>query len=58
MTTAQHRLKELHGTPDELEAAVWRAHADLWVTYDEALAAIGKYRDDWREASRAKEPAR
>jgi hypothetical protein len=50
MTPEQERLRAAHGTPREFEAAVWRAYADLFVTHDEAVAGIQKYRDEWEAA--------
>jgi hypothetical protein len=43
-------LQTAHGTPAEFEAAVWAAHAQLFVTTEEAEAAIAKYRDEWNLA--------
>ena len=50
MTPRQRELKDKHGTPEEFEAAVWRAYADLWITEGEASAGISKYRREWLEA--------
>jgi hypothetical protein len=50
MTDKQQELKGKHGTPDEFEAAVWNAHDQLFLTADEAVAAINKYRQEWEES--------
>jgi hypothetical protein len=51
MSEKQQELKAKHGTPDEFERAVWAAYAGLWVTEEEAKRAIGKYRQEWRDAA-------
>jgi hypothetical protein len=43
-------LREKHGTPEEFERAVWEAHSQLFVTTDEAVKAIGKYREEYAAA--------
>jgi hypothetical protein len=40
-------LRTRHGTLEEFERAVWAAHAQLFVTTDEAVAGIAKYRAEW-----------
>ncbi len=46
----QQELTQKHGTPSEFEKAVWAAYSDLMITYDEAIAAIQKYRSEWLAA--------
>lgn len=48
---SQIQLEELHGTPAEFEAAVWKAHDDGFCTTAEARTAIEKYREEFRRAS-------
>ena len=43
-------LTAKHGTPEEFERAVWEAYCNLFVTKDEAEAAIIKYREEWSNA--------
>jgi hypothetical protein len=43
-------LEARHGTPEAFERAVWKAHADLFITTGEAEAAIAKYRTEWKVA--------
>jgi hypothetical protein len=47
LTPAQQVLQEKHGTPEMFEEAIWKAHAQLFVTTDEAVTAINKYRQEW-----------
>jgi len=44
-------LRASHGTPEEFERAVWEAYSNLFCTRDEALAAIGRYREDYAAAA-------
>jgi hypothetical protein len=46
---------EAHGTPDEFETAVWRAQADGYVTADEAVDTIARYRKEYEAAPDKKE---
>lgn len=46
----QREMIAKHGTPDQFEAAVWRAHADGFVTTAEADEAIRKYKSDYNGA--------
>jgi hypothetical protein len=46
-------LRSSHGTPEEFERAIWEAHAQLFITTDEAAAAIGKYREEYLAAGEA-----
>lgn len=46
----QQEKRRAHGTPDEFEAAVWRAQADGYVTGEEAFEASQSYRRDYYEA--------
>lgn len=39
-----------HGTPEEFEKAVGRAQADGFVTADEAVATIARYRAEYEAA--------
>jgi hypothetical protein len=48
-------LRSNHGTPEEFEQAVWKAFADLFVTMDEAVEAISKYREEYAGASEVEE---
>lgn len=48
----QEQLRAEHGTPEEFEAAVIRAANDLFVTDDEARAAIARYRAQYEAAPR------
>lgn len=41
----QEELREAHGTPEQFAEAVWNACNDLFVTTDEAVAAIQGYND-------------
>jgi len=50
----QRKLAKLHGTPEEFENAVWRAYCDLYITMDEALNGIKKYKNEWRAAGKIK----
>lgn len=50
MTEKQKILAEKHGTPTEFESAVWMAYDTLYITGDEAVAAINKYKREWEEA--------
>jgi hypothetical protein len=47
----QAELRARHGTPEAFEKAVWRAYAQLFITYDEAVDAIAIYRQEWDEAA-------
>ena len=49
-TEKQKRLAENHGTPEQFEKAVWKAYADLMITFPEALEGIVKYKDEWKQA--------
>lgn len=51
-------LIALHGSPQEFELAVWRAHADLFLTTEEARAAIHEYHEELKMAFRAEEQPR
>jgi hypothetical protein len=46
MTPVQ-KIPEDPGTPEQFEAAIWEAYADLFITYEEALKAIQKYSEEW-----------
>lgn len=46
----KEELRAAHGTPEEFEAAVWRAANDLFITDDEARAGIEKYRAEYAAA--------
>jgi predicted nucleic acid-binding protein len=43
-------LQEKHGTPEEFEAACQAAYATMFVTWDELVAAVAKYRQEWQDA--------
>ena len=51
MVKTRAELRSSHGTPEEFEHAVWEAHAQLFVTTDEANTAIGKYREEYAAAA-------
>ena len=51
MTKAQEQLAKDHGTPEQFEQAVWNAYANLMIAYDEANAAIMRYRAEWAAAA-------
>ena len=48
----QDELRARHGAPEAFEQAVWRAYAQLFITYDEAVDAIAIYRQEWDEAAK------
>jgi len=48
VNAAQRKLKELHGTPAEFEAAVMRALGEISVA--EANDAIARYDYEWKQA--------
>lgn len=48
----QGEMNAKHGTPDQFEAAVWRAQADGFVTTKEAYEAVRKYKSDYNSAPR------
>jgi hypothetical protein len=50
LTEKQKKLKEKHGTPEQFEAAVWRA-LDM-ISVAEAIEAIHKYEDEWEAAAK------
>jgi hypothetical protein len=50
LTVEQHELAAAHGTPEEFSRALWNAYGDLWISSDEARAAIAKYRQEWKKA--------
>ena len=50
MTDRQKELAYKHGTPEQFEKAIWKAWDDLFITSDEADAAIKKYRAEWDAA--------
>jgi len=39
-----------HGTPEAFEAVVWKAQADGFVTIEEAVASIARYRSEYDAA--------
>ena len=43
-------LRKKHGTPKEFADAIWAAWADLFITMEEAKAAIHKYHNEWDNA--------
>jgi len=47
LTKAQWKLIEKHGTVSDFERAIWKAHADLFITTVEAVAAINGYRHEF-----------
>lgn len=49
----KEELREAHGTPDEFERACVRASNDLFITDDEARAAVAKYRAEYEAAPTA-----
>lgn len=53
MNDRQKDLAEMHGTPEQFEKAIWKACYDLFITSDEADAAIKKYREEWDAAGQA-----
>jgi hypothetical protein len=50
MTRKQKALQKKHGTPEEFAKAIWIAWEDLFITMEEAKAAIHKYHDEWEKA--------
>ena len=50
MTNRQKELAEKHGTPEQFEKAIWKAWDDLFISSNEADAAIKKYRAEWDAA--------
>jgi hypothetical protein len=48
-TKGQKKLADKHGTPFQFQRAVWRAYDDLFITHEEAVAAIDKYQWEWLE---------
>ena len=50
MTDRQKELAEKHGTPEQFEKAIWKAWDDLFISSNEADAAIKKYRAEWDAA--------
>ena len=55
MNAAQKELADKHGTPEEFSQAVWRSCDSLEITVTEAVVAIAKYDDEFREAGLKKE---
>jgi hypothetical protein len=47
VTDRQKELAEKHGTPEQFEKAIWKAWEDVFITANEANAAIQKYRAEW-----------
>lgn len=52
MTKRQEKLAKKHGTPEEFRDNIWEACNDLFITTEEAHAAINKYNDEWEEAGK------
>jgi hypothetical protein len=52
LTDKQKELKVKHGTPEQFEAAVWRALGEISVK--EAIDGIHKYEREWAEAGNGK----
>jgi hypothetical protein len=50
VTNRQKELAEKHGTPEQFEKAIWKAWDDLFISSNEADAAIKKYRAEWDAA--------
>ena len=50
MTKKQQELAEKHGTPEQFEEAIWKACDDLFITTQESVAAINRYKNEWRQA--------
>ena len=46
----KEELRKKHGTPKEFADAIWAAWADLFITMEEAKAAIHKYHNEWDNA--------
>ena len=47
LTEEQRILIKKHGTVADYEKAIWKAHADLFITTVEAIAAINGYRHEF-----------
>ncbi len=58
LTKAQWKLIEKHGTVSDFERAIWKAHADLFITTVEAVAAINGYRHEFIAAGNPPENPR
>lgn len=43
-------LEKLHGTPEQFNKAIWKAHYDLFISYKEAIAAITSYQNEYEAA--------
>lgn len=50
MTEKQKELYEKHGTPLEFDRACFSAHISLEITFDEYLAGVRDYIDEWNAA--------
>lgn len=50
------RTPRKHGTPAQFSAAVWAAHAQLFITTAEAVESIRKYEREWCDARRLSAP--
>jgi hypothetical protein len=50
VTKKQQELAEKQGTPEQFEEAIWKACDDLFITTQEAVAAINRYENEWRQA--------
>lgn len=51
---SRDELTKAHGTPQQFEAAVWAAWAQLFVTTEEAVEGIEKYKAEWLAAKASK----
>lgn len=52
MTDQQQALADIHGTPEQFEADVIRAMEDFILLPSEVVAAIRKYRAEWKAAGK------
>lgn len=52
MIDERKELAEKHGTPERFEKAIRRAWEDLFISADEASAAVLKYRAEWDAAGK------
>ena len=43
-------LRHAHGTPVQFAKAIWKAHADLFITTTEAQIAINHYKVEYDNA--------
>ena len=54
MTHRQKVLVRKYGSPREFATAIWRAYADLFITYQEAVDGIARYEAEFLAAGKRK----